>query len=476
MIRWGIIGAGRIAHRFVAALQNETDSQLYAISCRTQDKADAFACQYGNIKAYAGFDHIVNDPDVDAVYISVPHAYHKEWIIQCLKAGKPVLCEKPLCLSEEEVDEVIAVSRQTGVLCMEALKTRFVPLYDEIRKTVENGTIGKIVGVDTSLCSLADLSRTDLYYLNPTGGGALLDEGIYNAGWVEDYAPHDLKMTSIKAVYRDGVDLYTDAFLEENGFRVRLECAFDRKKEKKAVLHGTKGSITVYDLHRPVKAEVISHNEHRYIMEKPYVYDDFYGQIHHFVQLIRQGRKESDVVPLSVSKNCARILDTIRKGYSYDEKAVELLERQEEVLQYASFDYNGAWMLVKTILDLQKDYDRNISVSVFDEDQQLEIIRVLQDGKTEANLKYMNGKRSSAISCGHSSLYAYVAAVTSGHQPVFNETYCSSGGAFPIRINGKWKYTVTVSGLHEGGDHEIIIKALEIILKRKTDPFPYMMV
>ena len=66
MIRWGIIGAGRIAHRFVAALQNETDSQLYAISCRTQDKADAFACQYGNIKAYAGFDHIVNDPDVDA--------------------------------------------------------------------------------------------------------------------------------------------------------------------------------------------------------------------------------------------------------------------------------------------------------------------------------------------------------------------------------------------------------------------------
>lgn len=99
MIRWGIIGAGRIAHRFVAALQNETDSQLYAISCRTQGKADAFACQYGNIKAYAGFDHIVNDPDVDAVYISVPHAYHKEWIIQCLKAGKPVLCEKPLCLS-----------------------------------------------------------------------------------------------------------------------------------------------------------------------------------------------------------------------------------------------------------------------------------------------------------------------------------------------------------------------------------------
>lgn len=476
MIRWGIIGAGRIAHRFVAALQNEQNSQLYAISCRTQDKADAFAHQYGNVKAYAGFDHIVNDPDVDAVYISVPHAYHKEWIIRCLKAGKPVLCEKPLCLSEEETDEVIAVSRQTGVLCMEALKTRFVPLYDEIHKTIQNGTIGTITGIETSLCSLADLSRTDLYYLNPIGGGALLDEGIYNAGWIEDYAPHDLKLISLRAVKKDGVDLYTDAVLEADGCQVKLECAFDRKKEKKAVIHGSKGIITVYDLHRPVKAEVTAHNEHRYVMEKPYVVDDFYGQIHHFVQLIRQGKTESDVVPLSVSKNCAHILDTIRKGYSYDEKAAGLLEKQEEVLRYASFDYNDAWTLVKTIVNLQKEYDRNIAVTVFDEERQVEIIRVLQDGKTESNLKYMNGKRNSAIACGHSSLYAYVTAVTAGRQPVFNETYCSSGGAFPIRINGKWKYTVAVSGLHEGGDHEIIIKALEIILKRKTDPFPYMMV
>lgn len=476
MIRWGIIGAGRIAHRFVKALMNETDSRLYAISCRTQQKADAFAQQYGNVKAYAGFDCIVNDPDVDAVYVSVPHAYHKDWIIRCLKVGKPVLCEKPLCLNEEEVDEVIAVSKQTGVLCMEALKTRFVPLYKEIRKTVENGTIGKITGIETSFCSLADLTRTDMYYLNPIGGGALLDGGIYNAGWIEDYAPSDLVLTSMKAVVKNGVDLYTDAYLEGDTCRVKLECAFDRKKEKKAVLHGTKGRITVYDLHRPIKAEVIAHNEHRYMMEKPYVVDDFYGQIHHFVQLIKDGKKESDVVPLSVSKNCAHILDTIRKGYSYDEMSLQLLEKQEEILQYTSFDNNDAWTLAKTVIDLQKEYDRNISISIFDEDRQLEIIRVLQDGKTEANLKYMNGKRNSAIACGHSSLYAYVKAVTAGHQPLFNDMYCSSGGAFPIRVNGQWKYTVTVSGLHEGMDHEIIIRALEIILRRKTDPFPYMMV
>ena len=476
MIRWGIIGAGRIAVRFVKALNHEKDSVLYAVSCRTQQKADAFAKEHGSIRAYAGFDCIVDDPDVDAVYIAVPHAYHKEWIIRCLRAGKPVLCEKPLCLSEEEVDEVIAVMKETGVLCMEALKTRFIPLYQEIRKSVQEGIIGELVRIDTSLCSLADLSRNDLYYTNPVGGGALLDEGIYNAGWIEDYAPHDIKLSSIRAVVRDGVDVYTDALLTADHVTVSLECAFDRKKEKKVVLHGTKGTITVYDLHRPVKAEVIGHNEHRYVMEKPYVVDDMYGQIHHFVQLMKEGKNESDVVPLRVSKNCAHILDEIRKGYFFDEMALRILEKQEEVLQVESFDYADAWALTKIVLELQKEYDRTISISIYDEENDLEIIRVLQDGKTSANLSYMEGKRTSAKECNHSSFYSYVSAVVEGRKPLFDQNHCSSGGAFPIRINGEWKYTIAVSGLHEGKDHEIIVRALEIFTKRKKESFPDMMV
>lgn len=476
MIRWGIIGAGRIANRFVKALEHERDSVLYAVSCRTQEKADAFAEKHGNPIAYAGFENILKDENVDAVYLATPHAYHKEWIIRCLKAGKPVLCEKPLCLNEEEVDEIIAVSQETGVLCMEAMKTRFVPLYSQIRKTVNEGVIGTVTGIETSFCSQADLSVEGRYYTDPVGGGSLLDGGIYNAAWIEDYAPADLHLDSLHAIVKNEVDIYTEAVLKSDSFTAVLECAFDRNRPKNAVIHGTKGTIVVENLHRPVKAEIIADNEHRYTIEKPYEYDDFYSQIHHFVTLIQQGKKESDVVPLSVSKRCAHILDIIAKGYRYDEHAIELLEKQEETLQYASFDYSDAMKLVNTVLKLQKEYDRTVSVSVYDEEKNLEIIRVLQDGKTEANLMYMNGKRNAAKDCGHSSLYAYVQALVHNETPAYDREHCPSGGAFPIRVNGEWKYTVAVSGLHEGKDHEIMIRALEAVLNRKCESFPYMMV
>ena len=88
----------------------------------------------------------------------------------------------------------------------------------------------------------------------------------------------------------------------------------------------------------------------------------------------------------------------------------------------------------------------------------------------------MEGKRTSAKECNHSSFYSYVSAVVEGRKPLFDQNHCSSGGAFPIRINGEWKYTIAVSGLHEGKDHEIIVRALEIFTKRKTESFPYMMV
>lgn len=476
MIRWGIIGAGRIANRFVSALQCQPDSTLYAISCRSQEKADAFATAHGNPKAYAGFEHIVNDPDVDAVYIATPHAHHLEWILACLKAGKPVLCEKPLCLSAAEVQQVMDVQKETGVLCMEALKTRFVPLYAKIARIINEGVIGEVTCIDTSLCSAADLTRTDTYYTNPTGGGALLDEGIYNAGWIEQYGGTNWRLKNIRAVYRNGVDLYTEATVCNDHCTAVLECAFDRKKDKTTVITGTKGKIVIPDFHRPVKAEVQSVNESRYTIEAPYVVDDMYGQIDHFVRLMQEGKKESGIVPLSVSLHCARLLDTIAAGYIMDDNAMALLEKQEEILQYERFDSGDALTLAQQIITLQKEYDRTISLSIFDEKTGLEIIRVMQEGKTERNLAFMKGKRNSALECGHASMYARVKDLVQGMESVYNETHCSTGGAFPIRVNGEWTHTVVVSGLHEGRDHEIIVRALCAVLKKQVDDYPYMLV
>ena len=103
MIRWGIIGAGKIAQRFVKSLAHEKNSQLYAVSCRTLSKAQQFADIYHALKAYGSYEEVLQDPNVDAVYITLPHGYHYLWSIQAIKAGKAVLVEKPAGINAFEI-------------------------------------------------------------------------------------------------------------------------------------------------------------------------------------------------------------------------------------------------------------------------------------------------------------------------------------------------------------------------------------
>lgn len=476
MIRWGIIGAGKIAHRFMEGLTHEKDSCLSAVSCRTYEKAKAFADQYDCPSAYGGFDNIVNDPDIDAVYVAVPHAYHTEWVIQCLKAGKAVLSEKPLSLNGEELKEIMAVQKETGVLCMEAMKTRFVPMYDEIMRIIEEGTIGEVKEVYTSFCSATDMSNTEGYYMQPVGGGALLDVGIYCSCWIAALSKKNPELKWLRADIRNSVDVYTDALLKDGSTVYHLECALDRKKDRTMIIKGTKGTITVPQFHRPVSAEVRSSNEHCFTVEKPYEYDDMYSEIHHFVQLLIQKKTESNIMPLSESLRCAEILDTVRKGYTCNEETLQYLLQQENDLQFSSFDYSDAKKLTDIILKLQKQYDRTVSVSIFDETENLEVIRVLQNGKNERNLLYMNGKRNCALKCRHSSLYAAVENSLKDDPLQSDMNCCYTGGAFPIHVNGEWKFTVAVSGLHEGKDHELIIRALSEMKGKPVCAFPYRMI
>lgn len=98
MIRWGILGAGKIAYRFASSLEQEADSVLAAISCRSQEKADRFAQAHPVEKIYIGYEKLLADPQIDAIYLALPHGLHEEWAIRAIQAGKAVLCEKPAAL------------------------------------------------------------------------------------------------------------------------------------------------------------------------------------------------------------------------------------------------------------------------------------------------------------------------------------------------------------------------------------------
>lgn len=487
-VRWGILGAGNIAHRFARSLSHVEGAELVALSCRSAEKAAAFAEEFGvgekgvfSDEAFGAVDTahaaLLADPEVDAIYLSLPHALHHDWVVCALRAGKAVLCEKPACLTAAEMADVARVAQETGSLFMEGMKARLTPCYRQVRELVDAGEIGDVVRVETTLCNdMADLIASGkTYHSQPVGGGVLLDCGIYCASWLDDYLPagepHVAGFAGI--ANGDGVDLYADAMLEMGGKTATLECAFDRAKPRRATLVGTKGRVVVEDLHRCQRATVYADGGEPRVIDAPYEVDDFYGEASHFTDLVARGAKESDVMPPASSIRCAQIVDAIKARYSLTPDALATLEAQEEALRW-----HGAFTSVDALKTgcaaarLAADYDRGVTVRVVRASDGLVMFEWASDDKAPRNQVFAEGKRQASLACGHASLWAYVAHELDGRcQDLYDrgaidkmgspDFACPVAGALPIRgQDGALLATLCVSGLHEGRDHELAVRAL----------------
>ena len=315
MIRWGILGAGNIAGRFAASLQQADDACLYAVSGRNEGKVKSFEEKYPCQRQYVGHANLLCDEQVDAVYIALPHGLHHEWALKAMRKGKAVLCEKPAMMNAEEMRDIAQCARETGVLFMEAMKTRFLPLYRELRKLIQEELfLGDIVRVETSQCILFPKEMWGkTYHTDPYMGGALLDCGIYAASWIEDYIEGKLLSCNVQAMVTEGIDTYVNAALQFEGAEAVLETGFDRELPKRAVLYGTKGRAEILNEHRPERAFITLNGQEPYELAVPYDHDDFYSQIIHFNQLLESGERESQIMPSAASIRCAELLDAIRQ-------------------------------------------------------------------------------------------------------------------------------------------------------------------
>lgn len=316
MIRFGILGAGNIAHRFAASLAKVEGAELVAASRRTAEKAAAFLAEVPctpGARAYGDNEALLADPEVDAIYLALPHDLHHAWALRALDAGKAVLCEKPAMLSEAEAAEATAAARERGLLFMEAMKTRFVPLHPHVVDAV--GALGPVARVHASLCNdaLASYRTRDTYILGGgPGSGVLLDCGIYCASWLDELLPGEIAVERVDTAFYEGSDVYVDARMTIGGVAAELECACDRARPRQLVVEGERGALTVDDLHRPQHAELRIAGEPTRVLDAPYEVDDFYGQITHFCVLMRAGDIESPLMPHAATCRCARILDAIR--------------------------------------------------------------------------------------------------------------------------------------------------------------------
>ncbi|GAB3888493.1 Gfo/Idh/MocA family protein [Terrabacter terrigena] len=176
-LRWGVLGTGWIASRFVASLQASTTQRVMAVGSRTQQTADAFAATHSIERALGSIADLVSDPDVDVVYVATPHHLHRAGALAAVAAGKHVLVEKPIGLNAAEAQEISAAARAAGVFCMEAMWTLFLPRFDVVRQVLEAGLLGE---VHTVLADHGEHFDPPHRILDPAmAGGSLLDLGTY---------------------------------------------------------------------------------------------------------------------------------------------------------------------------------------------------------------------------------------------------------------------------------------------------------
>ena len=325
--RWGLVGPGRIAHRFAEAAQRLPSCALVAVSGRERTRATAFAERWTvagrpAVAVAASLPEMLRRGDLDAVYVATPHAFHGDAVQACLDAGVPVLCEKPLVPSAAQARPLLALARERGVFLMEALWTRFLPVYDEVAHWLQQGAIGEVRAVHSSFAFQVPFRPHDRCYDPAQAGGALLDIGIYNLAltrWVLEQVQGrcpGLRSVQAEAVLTPGgVDQRLTAQLHfEGGASAQMFCAFDTQADNGLRILGERGHIVLpAGFWQATRAELHRAGAAVEVVERPFAINGFEGEITEAMRCIRAGEVESVRMPHAESLALVETMDLMRR-------------------------------------------------------------------------------------------------------------------------------------------------------------------
>lgn len=246
-VRWGFIGAGYVASRAMAPAVHATlNASLYAVASRDRSRSATLEPEV----VHNSYNDLINDPLVDAVYISLTNGQHKEWVLAALNAGKHVLCEKPLAMNASEVGIMMDAAKLNNRLLVEAVWTRWQPRMQRMTQIANSGDLGEISEISSAFTFQGDL--TNNYRLDPAlGGGALLDVGVYQAHlWLMLLNEHvEFLITSVeRTLGATGVDLTTRAHVHvNNSISAHLLSSFDLPSQQHIKVIGTTATMRTGD-------------------------------------------------------------------------------------------------------------------------------------------------------------------------------------------------------------------------------------
>ena len=323
---WGLIGPGAIAHRFADAVHRPPGTYLRSVWGRDPARAAGFAAHWARQgkpapQATSSLEALLADAQIQAVYIATPHASHAPFIAQCLHAGKAVLCEKPLVTDAAAARELAALARTRKVFLMEALWTRFLPIYATEGEWLRSGAIGRVQTIQASFCFNVPFDPKSRLFNPAAGGGCLLDIGIYivaMARWVEqtqtirDSAPTIEHAAASFAP--SGVEQRVTATLRlASDIQLQFVCAFDGSADNALQIFGEHGHVRIAPRFWEAEAAVMERPGHApEWAQAPHRINGFEGEVEEAMRCVQTGLFESPHMPLADTIATLNCLDALR--------------------------------------------------------------------------------------------------------------------------------------------------------------------
>lgn len=316
-IRWGILGTGRIAATFAAALEALPDAEITAVGSRSADAAADFAQRHGAARSHASYSRLASDPDVDIVYIATPHVCHFENARLCLEAGKAVLCEKPFTLNAAQARELVRLARERQLFLMEAMWTRFLPAMSEVRRVIADGTIGEPRFLIADFGFQKAFDPTHRLFDPALGGGALMDVGVYLASLASMFFGAPEQVQSLVHLGPSGVDEQAALiFGYDRGRFAQLTTAITANTPQEAAIVGSGGSIRLHAPWWKVERLTLAVDERNpELIVAPFLGNGYTHEAMEAMRCLRSGEIESPLMPLDETVAVIETLDRVRADW-----------------------------------------------------------------------------------------------------------------------------------------------------------------
>ncbi|WP_299439406.1 Gfo/Idh/MocA family oxidoreductase [uncultured Aquimarina sp.] len=310
---WGIIGCGKIAHKFAEDLATIPNATLYAVASRDTKKAKDFGKAYNVFRCYGSYQELITDPKVDIIYIATPHVFHYENTLMCLHHKKAVLCEKPFAMNSKQVKEMIAVAKRNNTFLMEALWTYFLPHYIYALKAIKSNDLGTIKNLKADFGFASSYDPKNRLFNKKLGGGSLLDVGIYPLFAALSILGNPDKIEANATFDKNGIDENCTMLLTyKNNVQASLYSSITKETNTEAIIELEKGIITINTRFHEPSSVIITKNGISKLHEFPVSTNGYSFEAIHVQEMLAQGTMESTVMTFETSLQLINLLDTVR--------------------------------------------------------------------------------------------------------------------------------------------------------------------